>query len=142
MHARPLRILSLFGLLSVPFTAFPQGDDCATALPITPGTYFADGPASGVGFDGACWGAGSATMADWYVYTPAASGTVDVYSCLGGADTRVSVFTGSCGFMACVGSNDDFWPISVGGFAFASQVNGVPVFAGTPVYVQWDNFWT
>lgn len=142
MRVRSLRFHSILLSCTLATGLFAQGDNCASAVAVTPGTYAADGPATGAGFDGTCVGAGSATNGDWYVYTPPVNGTVDVYSCLGGADTRLSVFTGICGSLACLGSSDDACPISVGGVPFASQVLGVPAIAGNPIYIQWDDFWT
>lgn len=118
-----------------------QGDLCTSAVTVTPGTYVADGPATGAGFDGACFGAGSATNADWYHYTPAANGTIDVWSCDGGQDTRLSVMGGACGTLTCLGSNDDGCQMGPGLSFFASQVFGVPVLAGQDYYIQWDDYW-
>lgn len=142
MIARHLRFLFVAVVPAIASQAVAQGDNCASAVSVTPGTYTADGPASGSGFDGACFGAGSAFNGDWYVFTPAANGTIDVYSCDGGADTRLSVMTGTCGFLGCAGSSDDACQMCPGCSFFASQVLGVPVTAGTPIYIQWDDFWT
>ncbi len=122
--------------------ALGQGDLCTTALAVTPGTHVADGPASGAGHNDLCWGTGLGVNADWYVYTPLASGTMDAFSCLGGADTRMQVFSGSCGALTCMGSSDDACPMSIGGSGFASQVLGVPVVGGQNYYIEWDDRWT
>ncbi len=142
MNARSVRALSLIAFLASGSAALAQGDDCAGAVSVTPGTYFADGPATGIGFDGACFGAGTATNADWYVYTAAADGTVDVYSCDGGADTRLSVLSGTCGALACVGSSDDACQMGPGLSFFASSVNSIPVTSGQQLYIEWDDHWT
>ena len=118
-----------------------QGDNCLTALPVVPGTHFADGPATGAGSNSLCFGS-LATNADWYVYTPAANGTIDVQSCFYGADTRLSVFGGTCAALTCLGSADDSCPMTLGGAGFASNVIGLPVLAGQNYYIQWDDYWT
>lgn len=121
---------------------YSQGNTCATAQVITPGTYLADGPSAGAGFDGLCWGAGTAINADWYVFTPMANGTITARSCGYGTDTRVSMFTGSCGTLTCIGQGDDDCETSPGGAFFASQIQSVPVTAGQNYYIQWDDRWT
>ena len=142
MNARSVRFLLTSMLLATGAGTFAQGDNCATAVAVTPGTYVADGPATGAGFDGACAGAGTATNGDWYIYTAAAAGTIDVYSCDGGADTRLSVLDGTCGSLLCLGTNDDGCQMGPGMSFFASQVLGVPVTTGQQVYIEWDDHWT
>lgn len=44
----------------------------------------------------------------WHTITPASSGTVTVTTCAAvGFDTKLGVFSGSCGSLICVGGNDD-----------------------------------
>jgi hypothetical protein len=80
--------------------------------------------------------------ADWYVFTPLADGTMDAFSCLGGADTRMQVFSGTCASLTCMGASDDFCPMTLGGAGFASEVDNVPVLAGQNYYIEWDDRWT
>ena len=117
-----------------------QGATCATALAITPGTYTADGPSSGNGASNLCFG-GGATHADWYSYTPTADGTIDISACNGGADTRLSVHTGSCGSLTCLTSNDDACDLGNGGL-YASELTNISVTAGTTYYIEWDDNWS
>jgi hypothetical protein len=44
----------------------------------------------------------------WYSFTPCASGTFTASLCGAGYDTKIGVFTGGCGGLACVAGNDDF----------------------------------
>lgn len=120
---------------------FAQGDNCAAAVSVTPGTYTADGPATGAGASGVCNTTG-ATNADWYVFTAPGPGTIDVFSCLGGADTRLSIYDGSCATLNCISTNDDACPTTTGGANFASEILGTPVTAGTDYYIEWDDRWT
>ena len=121
-------------------SAMAQGDNCAAAVPVAPGTYTADGPATGSGAANIC-GAG-AYNADWYSYTPGGNGTWTVGSCLGGTDTRLSVYSGTCAGLACIGTSDDFCQMTTGGANFASEVSGLPAVAGQTYYIEWDDYWT
>lgn len=141
MLARSLRVTTFsLATLLISATAFAQGDDCTLAVPVTPGTYTADGPATGFGASNIC-GAG-ATNGDWYSYTPSGDGTWTVGSCLGGADTRLNVYSGACGALLCIGNADDTCPMTQGGAGFASEVAGLPAVAGQTYYIEFDDFWT
>ncbi|MCF6172039.1 MAG: choice-of-anchor D domain-containing protein, partial [Bacteroidales bacterium] len=129
-------VFLFFGLNT---NTFAQGDNCATAVVVTPGTYVADGPSAGAGAANICFT--GATNADWYSYTPAADGTMTISSCGGGADTRLSVYTGTCGALVCYVSNDDFCDLGSGS-AWASEVSGVAVTGGTTYYIEWDDRWS
>ena len=96
MHPRSLRAstIAIICCVLASTSAMAQGDNCTAAVPVTPGTYTADGPATGSGAANIC-GVG-AYNADWYSYTPAGNGTWTVGSCLGGTDTRLSVYSGTC----------------------------------------------
>jgi len=120
--------------------AFAQGNTCETALAVTPGSYTADGPADGVSEAPCSQGEGS--LADWYSFTPAENGSLTVTSCLGGADTQLSIMEGTCGSLTCVANADDVCPVSVGGSSFAAEVSNVLVTGGVTYYIQWDNQWT
>ena len=63
------------------------GPDCANAEPVVPGTYTALSPVGG-GASNVCFG--GATDATWYSYLATADGTINVSSCISGADTRLS----------------------------------------------------
>lgn len=142
-------------LLSGSFTALlAQGETACTAVAVQPGTYIADGPSTGGGALQGCVfdSTNLATDADWYRYTPVVDGTISVSSCLGGADTRLSIFSGFCFFLppfgtsfsgSCIAGNDDACLISESSpFEYASEVVDVPVTAGTTYYIQWDNWWS
>jgi hypothetical protein len=119
--------------------ALAQGSTCGTAVGVTPGAYTADGPSDGVSEDPCFAGAGA--FADWYSFTAPANGTITVSSCLGGADTQVSIMEGVCGSLSCVSSADDVCLVSEIGSAYAAEVSDVSVLGGVTYYIQWDNQW-
>ena len=43
----------------------------------------------------------------WFYYTPTVSGTSVVDTCGSDFDTKIAIFSGSCGALACIGTNDD-----------------------------------
>lgn len=131
--------------------ASAQGDTCTTAFAITgTGTYFADGPSTG---DGSTTGCGaSSSNGDWYVYTPTFTGTVEISSCdslnltfgnFSGVDTYVSVSTGDCGALTCVGWNDDIGggACNFGNGIFYGFSSGLSfnVVAGESYYIVWHD---
>jgi hypothetical protein len=130
-----LHLLYAILALVVGWQANAQGLTCATALPVTPGTFTAStlvGTPSQTGV----------TAAGWYSFTPTTSGIVNINSCGGGSDTRLWVWSGSCSALAPVGMNDDFAGcISTGTSEYASKIENIIVTAGTTYYFEWDNVW-
>lgn len=113
-----------------------QGTTCATATPVTPGTYTA-AALTGTGATNA-----GATAAAWYSFTPASTGTLNINSCSGGADTRLWISSGTCAAQVAVANNDDFAGcISVGTDEYASRIQNLILTGGTTYYFQWDNRW-
>jgi len=113
-----------------------QGLTCATALAVTPGSFTASGPSTG---DGCFNCTGFAEHANWYSFTPAATGFITVSSCLGGADTRLWVYVGSCASLTLVAENDDACPFETGSSPWASLVEDVFVIQGNTYYFEWDD---
>lgn len=112
-----------------------QGLTCATALPVTPGTFTAS---TLVGTPSQA----SATAAGWYAFTPSSNGILNINSCSGGSDTRLWIWSGVCGSLTPVANNDDFpGCISTGTTAYASKIENVILMAGTTYYFEWDNVW-
>lgn len=107
-------------------------DDCANAVAVTEGmitqTEINDANAGNNNGDSA-----------WFVYTPAASGTIDVNSCNGGSDTRLFIWN-DCADGAAVASNDDACPTGTGS-NFASQIGEFAVVGGDDYFIQWDDRW-
>lgn len=123
---------------------------CAEAQPIEAGTYTVDSVyQDGVFANTIGFGATSedADAAAWYSFTPTEDGLLTVNSCLGGADTRVFLHTGTCTIvdkasLNTLAGNDDACPFEEGNDeqAWASAIARY-VTAGTTYYIEWDNRW-
>ena len=94
--------------LNVDCTPLPMNDDCSGAVPITCGTsvngetasYTTENIPNGCGFETA--------NGVWYQFVGDDS-EVTLTVCNGYSfDTQISVFTGGCGGLTCVTTNDDF----------------------------------
>ena len=138
------KIYLMFGLaLGITSMATAQGDNCASAVPVTPGSYVADGPATGgggaVNTDWTSGFGGGVGNADWYSFTATCDGTMDVHSCAGGTDTDLFIYQDVCpaSQAATIASDDD--GCSLG--CCASGVYGLPVTAGTTYYIEWGDEW-
>ncbi len=117
-------------LLLAPRASKAQGETCATALSIVPGSYSADGPSSGGGATEA-----GGVNADWYTWVADADGYATITSCGGGVDTRVHMFQGDCGDLQLISSDDD----GCAGGAGPSLLANILVETGTTYYIQWDD---
>ncbi len=131
---RPL-LLSLAALVYWHVQA--QGT-CATAIPIVLGNYYVSQ------IDGAqapaplCSGGIAATMGRWYQYTATTDTAITITTDLpqnNGTDTRVHVYTGTCGNLVCYAGDDD------SGSGYTSFTT-FQVHAGTTYYIAFDNRWT
>ncbi|MFN3874946.1 MAG: FG-GAP repeat domain-containing protein, partial [Flavobacteriales bacterium] len=74
----------------------------------------------------------------WYRFVPNANMSVTVSSHVQGypdVDTRMHVYTGSCGALTCYSGGDDEGP----GF---TSIASFTVTAGTIYYIAWDSFWS
>ena len=136
-------LLFLFVALGLSTVAWGQGDNCAAAASLTPvsgvNSYSADGPSTGSGASNL--GNTGATNADWYTFTASYTGTMDIASCNGGADTRLTVHDGTCAALNVVGYNDDACADGTG-TNYASLVTSIPVTSGTTYYIEWDDRWS
>ena len=130
-----LHLLLAFTVLSVWWQVKAQGLTCATASPVTPGTFTAS---TLIGTPSQT----TATAAGWYAYTPTSNGILNINSCSGGSDTRLWIWSGTCTALTAVANNDDFAGcISSGTSAYASKIENVILMAGTTYYFEWDNVW-
>lgn len=133
------KITLIFGLLLAAQFSTAQ-DTCAAAFPITAEGTFVVAAVNGTQVPApicADNGAG-ATAGEWYKYTPTQDYTVTVTSNLtvnNGKDTRVHIYTGTCGSLACFAGDDD----SGNGFLSVATFN---VTGGTTYYIAWDNRWS
>lgn len=122
------------GTCSAPATLSPFGDTTVTA-------YSAASIPTPT-----CDGGTVATGGAWFSYTATATGVIIVTSDLAsnpaGIDTRLHVYSGSCGALVCEGGNDDIAFIANGdpGNNFRSAAT-VSVTSGTTYLIAWDNRW-
>jgi hypothetical protein len=138
------KLLLISGLILSSLSANAQ-QSCASPTPLNaPGTFLA--PAiTGSNVD-VCWETGTTDAGGpltglWYSITPSANGEVTISSNIVtnvaplSNDTKVSVFTGTCGDLTCYASADD---ISSANYKSTVTFN---VLMGTTYYIQWDNYW-
>ena len=119
------------------------GMTCGSPIDLSmPGTFTAPGPSYGGGCFN-CTG-GATANANWYKFTPPFTGTINIGSCLAGEDTRLWIYSGSCGALTQIDANDDGCTMTHGNGTelFASLVENLAVVAGTPIYIEWDNRWS
>ncbi|MNJ89110.1 ASPIC and UnbV [compost metagenome] len=130
---------TLFLLLGSPLLSKAQ-NTCATALPVTAGTYVV------TAVDGtqapnvicAANGTQNVTAGEWYTYTPAADYSVSITTDLpasGGTDTRLHVYSGTCAALVCVTGDDD----SGAGLTSTASFNAT---GGTTYTFVFDNRWS
>lgn len=129
-----------FQLIEAPFVPSP----CFTATPVTPGTTTV-AAIDGNNLTTAC---SSATMAKWYMYTPALSCHVTISSDLIAnicKDTNFSVYSGSCSTgLTCVASDDNSGNIACnsGNTNSSLSTKTFDVNGGTTYFIVWDNKWS
>lgn len=126
-------------LTTLSFAQTNNGGGCRKAITITPGTYTIDSFVTG-----------AATYsniipypdkAKWYKYTPTADGLMTISSCLGGSDSRLFLYAGSCDTLIQAGYNDDFCDVTAsGGDQYAASITK-PVKANKTYFLEWDNAW-
>lgn len=116
-------------------TAVPIANDETVTVPTITGTYqLACNNVNGELTTGA--------TGMWYSYTATANGIVTLSSNLpqnvapNNVDTRVSVYSGTCAALVCVGGDDDF-----SGTNFLTEFD-FDVVSGNTYYIQWDNRWS
>lgn len=129
----------MFALLGLSTPLFGQ-NTCATALSVGAGVHTISA------IDGteiptpvcAPNGATNVTAGEWYIYTPSQDYTVEVSTDLaqnGGVDTRVHIYSGTCGSLVCEGGDDD------GGGGLTSLADFIAL-AGNSYYIAFDNRWS
>ena len=111
----------LWGVVSA--AAQPPNDACVDAVALTEGVDVM-GSTIGAGFDnvGFC-GTSNTSGGVWYTYAPAMDGVLTLSTCgMATYDTKISVFTGDCMALTCVGGGDD--SAGCGGFttSFSTRV--------------------
>ncbi|TKS56962.1 T9SS type A sorting domain-containing protein [Mesohalobacter halotolerans] len=120
-------------------------DTCAGAVAVTPGITTVgtidgtDVPSPICALNGTV---DTNPAGEWYSYTSSQDEVVTVTTDLpqndgmtNSNDTRVHIYTGSCGSLTCVAGNDD-----IGGGNFLSEVQFLAE-SGVTYYIAWDNRW-
>jgi hypothetical protein len=134
--------LLLFCFLIFTYSGIAQ-DTCAGATPITAGTHTVTTVNGTDGTTIICSG-GTTTgaAAEWYTYTPTASGSATVSSDIlptnANGDTRLQIYEGTCGALVCVTGSDD---VDYPGGNYLSEATFNTV-ANTTYYIVWDNRWS
>lgn len=132
-----MRYFLLVSLFFQAFYSMSQGTSCALATNVSPGTFTA-GIITGNGASQP-----GATGSNWYKFTPTTNGNLSINSCGGGSDTRLWIWSGTCGSLTLLGANDDFnGCISSGVNSYASRVDNLILTAGNTYYFEWDNAWS
>ena len=126
--------LALIPILLV-LTANAQ-NTCSTPLPVGAGLYtVAAVDGTDVPLPVCSTGGTGATAGEWYSYTATSNVQVTVSTDLvenGNTDTRVQIYSGSCGALSCVGGDDD----SGAGLLSIATFNAS---AGTTYRIAFDN---
>ncbi len=123
-------------LLASPAAA--QGT-CATAVPVVPATYYVSQINGSEAPAPLCTGGSAATMGRWYAYTATLDTSITVTTDLvqnGSMDTRLHVYSGTCGNLTCVTGADD----NGLSYPYLSAVT-FTVQAGNTYYIAFDNRW-
>lgn len=132
------KITLLFMLCFAMHTSWGQ-DSCSAPGTITVGGLYGVGAINGAAPSVLCGGFDAATAAEWFTYTPTQNYTVTITTGISQnvplVDTRITVYTGSCGNLACHASDDD------SGAAESSTVV-FNVNAGTTYTIAFDNRWS
>jgi len=113
------------------------GQVCDSAIAVTPGTITIDS-ISQYGQTGEYNLNGS----EWYSFTPDMDGVMSITSCGAGVDSRLLVWTGSCGNPNLVALSDDECPAFEGDTDnLAASVEGLVVQAGTTYLIEWSGIY-
>ena len=132
-----MKKITLLLICMLSFAGFSQ-NTCATAVTVTPGTTYSvtaiDGDAPTVDCLDSFF---PPDAAEWYKVTATVNGVITISSDLAinipnDPDTRLQVYTGTCGSLTCYASNDD----SGDGYMSTATFAVTP---GTTYYFLWDN---
>lgn len=144
------KLLLLFNLVA-PITmvmAQSSSNTCSEALAATHITIegsYSVGTINGTVSTPNCINTQNADNAEWFAYTPAANYDVTITSDLvanGNIDTRIHVYSGSCGNLTCIAGDDDSGTYTgTNGNSYLSVVN-FSVVANQTYYIAWDNQWS
>lgn len=83
----------------------------------------------------------NATHSRWYRYQANQDGLLSIQSCDQGVDTRLFVYSGTCGGLSEIANSDDNC-ISSDGLNYASEVVDLSIGQGSTIYIEWDDRWS
>jgi len=113
-------------------------NDCPTAIPISAGIHVVDTiDGTEIPLPVCASGGNTATNGEWYSYTPSSDISLVVSTDLAentGLDTRVHIYSGTCGSLTCIGGDDD------SGSGYLSRVH-VNMTGGTTYHIAFDDRW-
>jgi hypothetical protein len=131
-----MKKLLLFVFAFTQAASFAQGS-CATALPVTAGTY-THGTINGT-YQLGCFSAENVTAGLWYSFNSPTETVVRVNTNIAAnpatGDSRISIFDGSCATLVCVNALDDVSATNyLTDLSFLAEAN-------VTYYIQFDNRW-
>lgn len=136
-----LLILCVIGTIPIASFAQTSSNSCSdanNATPISSAGLFSITAIDGDAPNPICpENTGAAQKGEWFRYTPSADYFVTVSSNLAqnnNMDTRVHIYSGSCGNLQCIAGNDDINSGFTSTAAFSVE-------AGETYYIAWDNYW-
>lgn len=136
-----MKKITLFIILNFGIQWVAAQNSCANALPVFPGmTTVGNIDGTDIPTPNCLTGNATTPLAEWYTYTPTQNYTVTITSDLTintGLDTRIHVYTGTCGNLVCYASDDDNGVIGNGYLSIVT----FNVVANTTYYLAWDNRW-
>ncbi|GAA3583298.1 T9SS-dependent choice-of-anchor J family protein [Snuella lapsa] len=113
-------------------------NSCAGSQTIGPGTTSV-GTINGTAATLICDSKTAGTKAEWFAYTATTDGYANITTDLpvnSGLDTNMYIYSGTCGSLTCLASNDDITPANV------SSKADFPIASGTTYYIVFDNRWS
>ena len=136
-----MKKITLLFILAFGFQMVNAQHTCATALPVITGmTTVGNIVGTDIPTPNCMTATATIPLAEWFTYTPTQNYTVTISSDLTintGLDTRIHVYTGTCGNLVCYASDDDTGVIGNGYLSIVS----FNVVANTTYYFAWDNRW-
>lgn len=136
-----MKKITLFFILGFGLQIAIAQTTCATAIPVVAGMTTV-GTIVGTDVPTPTCMPGTATipLSEWYTYTPTQNHSVTITTDIDintGLDTRIHIYTGTCGNLVCYASDDDTGVIGNGYLSIVT----FNVFANTTYHLAWDNRW-
>jgi Secretion system C-terminal sorting domain len=134
------KITQLFTLLTLAFAfSINAQENCANAVAVTSGVTNTT-TINNDGIQDAEMTLGGGFDAAWYTFTAPGAGSIDIESCLGGADTVLYVGTGTCGSLTSIAAVDDACDEGAG-LGYAAALYDISVTNGTTYYIEWGDWY-